>query len=323
MKSRFTLGGALAAVAAIGGSVFLAGASDFRSSGLQQSVEANAMMRPVLPEAVTSAVSPLVDAVMSWSGPKERALGWQTAQTAAYTLHYDGGRESDADMIGRFLKTANARISEEFRAHRPDELLDGVKLEVFLHPSEGEMASESHATMTSNLQQQDYEAAIHLLTPSAYGSRNGAVSRRDADKDYLFRQVVHEVSALYVQRLILAKPEGWHYDAAAPWFLQGYDEYLAGIHGRRSEDITLASYRDQVRNDPGRVNFDGGIEVGNPYSDGAVVVAFLHDMYGRDAVQNIWLSPEPTFERALLTSLDTDYAELEKRWYLWLGDREG
>ena len=322
MKFRFTLGGTLAAAAAVGGSVLFA-ADDFRSGGHEQAVEANAMVRPVLPDAVSSAVSPLVDAVMSWSGPKEEALGWQTAQTAAYTLHYDGGRESDAEMIGRYLKTAKARMSEEFRAHRPDELLDGVKLEVFLHPREGEMASESHATMTSNLQRQNYEAAIHLLTPSAYDSQNGAVSRRDADKDYLFRQVVHEVSAVYVQRLILAKPEGWHYDAAAPWFLQGYDEYLAGIHGRRSEDVTLASYRDRVRNDPGRVRFDGGIEVGNPYSDGAVVVAFLHDMYGRGAVQNIWLSPEPTFERALLTSLGTDYRELERRWHLWLGAREG
>lgn len=322
MISRFTLGGTLAAAAAIGGSVFFA-ADDSRSRGQQQAVEANAMVRPALPEAVTSAVSPLVDAVMSWSGPKEEALGWQTAQTAAYTLHYDGGHESDAEMIGRFLKTAKARMSEEFRAHRPHELLDGVKLEVFLHPREGEMASESHATMTSNLQRQNYEAAIHLLTPSAYGSRDGTASRRDADKDYLFRQVVHEVSALYVQRLILAKPEGWDYDAAAPWFLQGYDEYLAGIHGRRSEDVTLASYRDRVRNNPDRVSFDGGIAVGNPYSDGAVVVAFLHDMYGRDAVQNIWLSPEPTFERALLASLDTDYRELERRWHIWLGAREG
>jgi len=192
--------GALAAVAAIGVSVFLTVAGDFRSNSHQQSVEANAMMTPVLPDTVTSAVSPLVDAVMSWSGPKEEALGWQSAQTAAYTLHYDSGRESDADMIGRFLRTAKARISEEFRAHRPDELLDGVKLEVFLHPREGEMASESHATMTSNLQRQDYEAAIHLLTPSAYGSRNGAVSRRDADKDYLFRQVVPKVGRGVVER---------------------------------------------------------------------------------------------------------------------------
>ena len=323
MTFRFTLGGVLAAVAMVGSAVAFTATGDVQSKNPQQAVEANAMMRPTLPDAVTSAVSPLVDAVMSWSGPKEEALGWQTARTAAYTLHYDGGRETDAEMIGRFLKTANARIAGEFRAHEPDVLLEGVKLEVFLHPRAGEMASESHATMTSNLARQDYEAAIHLLTPSAYGPRDSAAPRRDVDKDYLFRQVVHEVSALYVQRLILAKPEGWNYDAAAPWFLQGYDEYLAGIHGRRDEDVTLASYRDEVRHDPGRVTFDRGIQVGNPYSDGAVVVAFLHDMFGRDAVQNIWLSPEPTFERALLTSLDTDYSELEKRWHLWLGAREG
>ncbi|MGI9414668.1 MAG: hypothetical protein ACR2PM_13420 [Hyphomicrobiales bacterium] len=322
MTSRFRLGAAVAAVAVIGGVVAFTGSENAGSAGSQQAVEANAMLRPSLPDAVTSVVSPLVDAVMSWSGPKEAALDWQTARTAAYTLHYDGGRETDAEVIGKFLDTAHARIAEEFRTHRPAELLDGVKLEVFLHPRAGEMASESHATMTSNLQRRDYEAAIHLLTPSAYGPRDDAAPGRDWDRDYLFRQVVHEVSALYVQRLILAKPQGWRYDAAAPWFLQGYDEYLAGVHGRRDEDRTLESYRDKVRHDPGRVTFDRGIRVGNPYSDGAVVVAFLHDMFGRDAVQNIWLSPEPTFEQALLASLGTDYAELEKRWHLWLGARE-
>ena len=56
----------------------------------------------------------------------------------------------------------------------------------------------------------------------------------------------------------------------------------------------------------------------DPYRDGAVLVAFLHDSFGREAVQNIWLSPEETFETALTSALDTDYADLERRWQRWL-----
>lgn len=259
-------------------------------------------------------------AILAQFVPSGATSEWQTASTSGYDLHYGSGNEADAAVIGTFLKTAYARIAGEFSDHQPTDLVDGIELDVFLHPRAGEMASEQHATMTSNLARDGYKAAIHMLTPSAYKAARGDAALAGDGADYMFRQVVHEVSAVYVQRLILGKPKGWRYDQAAPWFLQGYDEYLAGIHGRRAEDATLKAYRDQVRGDPARVRFGNAIQVNNPYSDGAVLVHFLHASFGREAVHNIWLSPEPTFEAALLSALDTDYGELEARWRRWLAD---
>ncbi len=253
---------------------------------------------------------------MAWFVPTNAAPDWKTAHTASYNLHFGPGKEADAEIIGRFLNAAYERIAGEFRKHRPADLLEGIELNVYLHPRAGDLASEQHATMLSNLQKDGYKAEIHMLTLAAYD--DGAdTSPSERKQDYAFRQVVHEVAAVHVQRLILGKPEGWRYDQAAPWFLQGYDEYLSGIHGRRTEDTTLKNYRDRIRFDQSRVRFTNGIEVRNPYSDGAVLVKFLHDSFGSEAVQNIWLSPEPTFDRALLTALDTSYSDLEARWRQW------
>ena len=254
-------------------------------------------------------------AAAGWFLPGDATPKWQTARTSDFDLHFGRGLDSDARELVAFLKTAYARIADEFRAHRPDDLLEGVELDVYLHPEPGQLASEQHATMRSNLRKNGYKAEIHMLTLAAYSDGAGKPSERD--KDYVFRQVVHEVAAVHVQRLILGKPTGWRYDQAAPWFLQGYDEYLSGIYGRRSQDKTLKAYRDRIRFDRDRVRFKNGIQVRNPYSDGAVLVKFLHDSFGRDAVQNIWLSPEPTFELALLKTLGTDYADLESRWHTW------
>jgi len=253
---------------------------------------------------------------MAWFVPTNAAPDWKTAHTASYNLHFGPGKEADAEIIGKFLNAAYERIAGEFRKHRPEDLLEGIELNVYLHPRAGDLASEQHATMLSNLQKDGYKAEIHMLTLAAYDNgRDGSPNERK--QDYAFRQVVHEVAAVHVQRLILGKPTGWRYDQAAPWFLQGYDEYLSGIHGRRTEDTTLKNYRDRIRFDQSRVRFANGIEVRNPYSDGAVLVKFLHDSFGSEAVQNIWLSPEPTFDRALLAALDTSYSDLEARWRRW------
>lgn len=190
-------------------------------------------MRPIYRQVMTFLVIATLAAAASWLVPAGATPDWQTARTANYDLHYGQGREADAGLIRKFLDTAHAKIAAEFQAHRPTELLEGIQLDVYLHPKSGEMASESQATMTSNLRKEGYKAAIHLLSPSSYRAAAADGAGKERDKDYVFRQVVHEVSAVYVQRLILGKPEGWRYDEAAPWFLQGYDEYLSGIHSRR------------------------------------------------------------------------------------------
>ena len=261
-------------------------------------------------------------AAAAWLAPSGAGPEWQTATTVpGFDLHYGDGNDTDADVIGGFLSTAFDKITQEFSAHQPEELLEGVDLDVYLHPQAGEMASPQHATMTSNLRKSGYKAAIHMLTPSAYNGGRTAPADENT-QDYLYRQVVHELSAVYVQRLILSKPKGWRYDDAAPWFLQGFDEYLSGKFSRRAEDDTLAGYRKQIRHNPRRISFESTIRVRNPYQDGAVLVQFLHESYGRDAVQNIWLSQEPTFHKALLSALGTDMAGLKRRWTHWLGQPE-
>lgn len=246
-------------------------------------------------------------------------MQWKVLRTENYNLHYAEGQRADAQKVNSYLKTAYSRLATEFSSQDPATLLDGVKPDVYLHPTPNDDASDVHASMDSNMHPQrgEYQSQIHLLTPSAYPDRPGR-STSDVD-DAVFRQVVHEVTAVHVQRLSLDKPEGWKYDGAASWFLQGYDEYVSGVHGP-TDDKMLQRYRGDIRNDPSRVEFrpDGTIHTQNPYADGAALVHFLHDSFGRDAVQDIWVSSEPTFNQALQKSLNTTPQELQQRWQDWL-----
>ncbi|MGI9384763.1 MAG: hypothetical protein ACR2PO_16550, partial [Methyloligellaceae bacterium] len=116
-------------------------------------------MRPIYRQVMTFLVIATLAAAASWLVPAGATSDWRTARTANYDLHYGQGREADAGLIQKFLDTAHARIAEEFQAHRPTELLEGIKLDVYLHPQAGEMASEQLATMTSNLRKEGYQAA--------------------------------------------------------------------------------------------------------------------------------------------------------------------
>ena len=63
-----------------------------------------------------------------------------------------------------------------------------------------------------------------------------------------------------------------------------------------------------------------GLEVRDPYATGAVLVHFLHDRYGRDAVGALLRSGEPTFGRAMLAELGVDLAGFMDDWRAWLAE---
>lgn len=247
---------------------------------------------------------------------------WVTVERPFWRLKFPRQFGDDARAVDTMMERATKELSTLFGEPDPARLLDNTFVEVMTHPDGCRHASYSHASMESNMRWDGYQARIHLLAPSIFSQYAvGRTSPTDAVDTY-YRILLHEYSSVFVQRLILSKSGGWQYHEADPWFLQGFDEFIAsrGADGERFTE-RLEKRLAPIRRQPDRVKFAGHIKVTDPYGDGFAVVAFLADTFGPEAVRRIWLSPERTFSRAVEATLGADYPALQSKWTEWLAQK--
>jgi hypothetical protein len=89
------------------------------------------------------------------------------------------------------------------------------------------------------------------------------------------------------------------------WFVQGYQEYLGlTLSSAHSRTITMGLYKQMLEQQPGNVDTDFGINVANPYYDGTMLMAFMHDTYGSKKVMSILTESGGTFGTRISTRLD-------------------
>jgi hypothetical protein len=52
-----------------------------------------------------------------------------------------------------------------------------------------------------------------------------------------------------------------------------------------------------------------------------MLLLFMNESFGEEKVQSILTSTEPTFGKAVVTSLGVNLVEFAKRWHTWLTGR--
>lgn len=72
-----------------------------------------------------------------------------------------------------------------------------------------------------------------------------------------------------------------------------------------------------LKADPSRISFDFGVNVQSPYVDGAVLLDFMHETYGKKKVQAILLSDKPTFGAAVREALSDDLPGFAAKFAAW------
>lgn len=245
--------------------------------------------------------------------------GWVTVEREFWKLHFPRELGEDARAVDEMMSRATEELSRIFGEPDAKRLLGSTVVDVLTHPEDCRHASANHASMESNLRKDGYRARIHLLAPSAFPRQTFRGQATAEDDDPYYRILLHEYSAVFVQRLILTKEGGWRYQEADEWFLQGFDEFVACrvADGPKFAE-KLEKQRNAIRRQPRRVQFTNRIQVADPYEDGMALVAFLHDNFGDEVVRSIWLSGERSFDRAVENTLGTDYNTLQTKWEQWL-----
>jgi hypothetical protein len=80
----------------------------------------------------------------------------------------------------------------------------------------------------------------------------------------------------------------------------------------------LAKYLAMHKDDPDRIDFDFGVNVKDEYIDGALLLLFMHETFGKERVHAILSSEERRFGRAMVSALGVGLDEFENRWEKWL-----
>jgi hypothetical protein len=243
---------------------------------------------------------------------------WSTRRTEYYELKYGEGFAKDMELVDGYLQHTIRAMREYFGNRFPGKELREAQVTVYLHPAPNSKAREGYALTESGSKGGRYYADIHFLSPSRHRSGARTVAREPMDHNYVFKNVVHEYGSVVLELAARRKEKGWLWYSAPSWFVQGYQEYLALMHSsEHSRTVTFSKYLDKVRKDPQGISFASGIRVKDIYVDGAVLVAFMHDAFGKERVQNLVLSPESTFGKALTPALGVGLASFAMRFREW------
>jgi hypothetical protein len=249
----------------------------------------------------------------------DRAPKWSVMKTPFYQIYHVPDHEADAKKARTHLNNAIEGLKKEFEGQPVNKLLADIDCKVYLHPKATDSVSEGLATLRTEVNNdKKFVATIDWLTLSAFRKDFRNSIGEPGGEDYFAKVLVHEYATILLERITRAKAKGWRYYDAQHWFVQGYEEYLgltqSTPHNRKE---VLAKYVALQKDDPRRVRIGFGIGVRDDYIDGAVLVHFMHETFGKKKVQAILTSEADTFEAAVGPALGVGSEEFGRRWEAW------
>lgn len=271
-----------------------------------------ARTRPILLVALvlsTSCAASTAEAPKSNSGSSPE---WKTITTDWYALHFRRGGAADATLAMEMIDAILVALDAELGAQTVSAALTDADIKFYIYDRHGEKAVEGYSLLESGSRNGRYYGTIHLLGLSAHRPGGTTMVGEPFDRDYLHKTLTHELSTIMLDRMTRLKEKGWRYYSSPRWFAQGYPEYLGLMRAsEHSRDVTLKMYLDRGRKNPDRA-------AGNDYLGGALRLLFLHERFGKEKVQAMLRSTQPTFWQAMRESLGLEAAAFESAWREWL-----
>lgn len=247
----------------------------------------------------------------------------ETIATPYYRLVYAPALRADATLLAGTLDAAIQAWRTDYAGANADALLRAAQVEIRLAAAPDASCGVGHATNISSWDHGHCTATIHLLAPSAHPDPTQPGAPRTAmdepqDTAYCQRVLVHEYSTVLLESITRSKAAGWSFWNAPAWFVQGAEEYLGVRYSTpHAWQITLRKYVAATRQGA-LVSNDFGLDVQSPYVAGPVVIAFIHERYGRDAFIALLRSPAPSFGRALRETLKVTPDQFYAAFQTWL-----
>jgi len=238
-----------------------------------------------------------------------------------YKIHFAPAVAEDARAMDGFMAQAITNLQVYFRRVDTAAILaDIAECDIYVYEEPNDRANEGTATLFTEFVRVDgrdkIKASIHFLALSKHppGSSTGAGEPKDAN--YIFKTLIHEYATIWLQ-LVTSRVGQWDLYEAPSWFVQGYQEYLGlTLAAEHSRTTTLNLYKQMVREQPSRIDTSFGISVRDPYYDGTVLLAFMHEVYGQERLLDLLSTRQGGFRagiRAVAGSVDS-FTERFETW---------
>jgi hypothetical protein len=158
---------------------------------------------------------------------------------------------------------------------------------------------------------------VFLIALSSIPPASRTLVGENKDEDYSHKTIADELSSVLLERVTRDKKAGWHFYQAPDWFVQGIEGYFGITYSTpHGLNLTLPRYVAKVCSNPKEVGFKHGVQVGNSYLGGLVLVDFLYDTYGADKVNALLVSPKATFDEAFADTFG-DFDSVRAQYGVW------
>jgi len=232
-------------------------------------------------------------------------------------LEYTAGGLADARLLASIADRATRVVEKELPFARA--AFEGVACRIHQYGSGNPLAGEGSSGSFRADVNGEYSVDMHFLALSKHSSTATTSAGQPMDADYLAKIVYAEFAALALDRGLQAKKSGFRFRDAPDWFRSGYPEYLAiTLSSERYRTVVLPRYIAVVRDDPTRVTFAKNIEVKARWNEGAVLLAFLHEAYGKKKLLELLASEKESFASAFHAALGVEVTAIEPTFNAWV-----
>jgi len=249
---------------------------------------------------------------------------WQKREVLGYSVHFTAADAAEIDAVAKVLRDFDRAFAEATGAEA--RLFAGIRIDVYLYPPASPEVGVGYISLEGGPRQQGeqlgYVGKIKMPGPKAYDGTQLSSSGHPMDRNAFDKFLVHEVAPAYLE--LFARSRGARFSDSVPdWFEQGLEEYFAVFHSTPYWRTTgLQAYHRRAQQAP-TIDTDFGLNLRDPYNDGLLILNFLRDEFGEQAIVGILGSSEPTFGRRLRTSVDVPFDEFLRRFDRWRSTRLG
>jgi hypothetical protein len=234
-----------------------------------------------------------------------------------FRVQSHGAQDPDVELAGRLLRGIIVRLRAEFGASLTDRLLTGVDCTVHVYGKPTEVVDEALVSLKTASVGGLYRADLSVLATSAHRAAFHPTTGEESGPDHSSKGLARGYATILLERLTGSRPAGWRLSDAPAWFVKGSQEYLGLVTSPRGiRERVLPEYVRRQK-DERRIRFSAAIEVTDPDVDGAVLVHFLHEQFGRERLQALLAAQQPAFDAALVATLGVSLPELATRWRQW------
>jgi len=245
---------------------------------------------------------------------RHRAL---TIATRYCDVEYTAGLVADARALAAIADRATIAVENELPFARA--AFEGVACRIHQFGFENSLAETGSTGSFREEVGGEYSVDMHFLALSKHAQTGTTSAGQPFDADYLSKVVHAEFVALALDRGMRQKKAGYRLGDAPDWFRAGYPELLAiTLSSERYRTVVLPRYVATVRDDPSRITFAKSIEVKARWSEGAVLMAYLRERYGKHKLLALVESDKVTFTSAFHATFGVEVNAIEPEFTAWL-----